>query len=170
MYWCLVQQKTLQTLQGSAINKISNIPQCTLPPQLVCQTLLFDFLRVWFRDYGGAAARAGRVNAIQSGGCYPQGPNATPYHLHTFYLSSKICLLSNIQQARCCQSSKFMQQDLADKDEALWVSCINNLLVHNENGKLQDACIHVHICIYKLAVIQSFKWVKCVYINSVQAF
>ena len=63
---------------------------------------------------------------------------------------------------------KYMQQDPADK--AQWVSCINNLLVHNENGKLQDACIHVHICIYKLAMIQSFKWVKCVYINSVQAF
>ena len=34
---------------------------------------------------GGAAARAGRVNAIQSGGCYSQEPNATPYYLHTFY-------------------------------------------------------------------------------------
>jgi len=26
---CLVQQKTLQGLQGSAINKIPSIPQCT---------------------------------------------------------------------------------------------------------------------------------------------
>ena len=25
--------------------------QCTLPPQPMCQTLLFDFSRVWFRDY-----------------------------------------------------------------------------------------------------------------------
>jgi len=24
--------------------------QCTLPPQPMCQTLLFDFSRVWFRD------------------------------------------------------------------------------------------------------------------------
>ena len=48
LYWCLVQQKTLQTLQGSAINKIPNIPQCTLLPRLMCQTLLFDFSRVWF--------------------------------------------------------------------------------------------------------------------------
>ena len=31
LYVCLVQQKTLQALQGLAINKISNIPQCTLP-------------------------------------------------------------------------------------------------------------------------------------------
>ena len=32
LYWCLVQQKTLKTLQDSAINKIPNIPQCTLLP------------------------------------------------------------------------------------------------------------------------------------------
>jgi len=50
LYWCLVQQKTLQTLQGSAIKKIPNIPQCALPPWPMCQTLLFDFSRVWFRD------------------------------------------------------------------------------------------------------------------------
>ena len=25
--------------------------QCTLAPQLIYQTLLFDFLRVWFQDY-----------------------------------------------------------------------------------------------------------------------
>ena len=25
--------------------------QCTLPPWPMCQTLLFDFSRVWFRDY-----------------------------------------------------------------------------------------------------------------------
>ena len=43
LYWCLVQQKTLQTLQGSAINKIPNIPQCTLLPRPMCQTLLSDF-------------------------------------------------------------------------------------------------------------------------------
>ena len=29
LYWRLAQQKTLQTLQGSAINKIHNIPQCS---------------------------------------------------------------------------------------------------------------------------------------------
>ena len=51
LYWCLVQQKTPQTLQGSAINKIPNIPQCTLPPLPMCQTLLFNFSRVWFQDY-----------------------------------------------------------------------------------------------------------------------
>ena len=55
MYVCLVQQKTLQALQSSAINKIPNIPQCTLPPQLMCQTLLSDFSRVWLRDYPIAA-------------------------------------------------------------------------------------------------------------------
>ena len=33
LYVSLVQQKTLQALQGSAINKITNIPQCTLPPR-----------------------------------------------------------------------------------------------------------------------------------------
>ena len=27
------------------------IPQCTLPPQPMCQTLLSDFSRVWLRDY-----------------------------------------------------------------------------------------------------------------------
>ena len=48
---CLVQQKTLQALQGSAINKIPNIPQCTLPPWPVYQTFLSDFLRVRLRDY-----------------------------------------------------------------------------------------------------------------------
>ena len=32
LYLCLVQQKTLQALQGSASNKIPNIPMCTLPP------------------------------------------------------------------------------------------------------------------------------------------
>ena len=48
---CLVQQKTLQVLQGSAINKILKIPQCTLPPQPIYQTLLSNFLRVWLRDY-----------------------------------------------------------------------------------------------------------------------
>ena len=44
-------KKTLQVLQGSAINKILNISQCTLPPRPVYQTLLSDFLRVWLRDY-----------------------------------------------------------------------------------------------------------------------
>ena len=39
LYMCLVQQKTLQALQGSAIKKISNIPQCTLPLRPICQTL-----------------------------------------------------------------------------------------------------------------------------------
>ena len=39
LYMCLVQQKTLQALQGSAIKKISNILQCTLPPRPICQTL-----------------------------------------------------------------------------------------------------------------------------------
>ena len=47
----LVQQKTLQALQGSAINKIPNILQCTLPPRPVYQTLLSDFSRVWLQDY-----------------------------------------------------------------------------------------------------------------------
>ena len=61
LYWCLVQQKTLQTLQGSAINKIPNIPQCTLPPRPMCQTLLFDFSRVWFRDYFVCANRQIRL-------------------------------------------------------------------------------------------------------------
>ena len=32
LYVCLVQEKTLQALQSSAIYKIPNIPQCTLPP------------------------------------------------------------------------------------------------------------------------------------------
>ena len=41
---------TLQTLQGSAINKIPNILQCTLPPRPMCQTLLSDFSRVWLRE------------------------------------------------------------------------------------------------------------------------
>ena len=48
---CLAQQKTLQALQGSAINKIPNIPQCTLPPQPIYQTRLSDFSRVWLQDY-----------------------------------------------------------------------------------------------------------------------
>ena len=48
---CLVQQKTLQALRVLATNKIPNIPQCTLPPCPVYQTLLFDFLRVWLQDY-----------------------------------------------------------------------------------------------------------------------
>jgi len=50
LYVCLVQQKTLQALQGSAINKIPNILQCTLPPCPVYHTLLSDFSRVWLRD------------------------------------------------------------------------------------------------------------------------
>jgi len=51
LYACLVQQKTLQALQGLAINKIPSIPQCTLPPRPVYQILLSHFLRVWLRDY-----------------------------------------------------------------------------------------------------------------------
>ena len=43
LHVCLVQQKTLHALQGSTINKISKILQCTLPPHPVYQTLLFDF-------------------------------------------------------------------------------------------------------------------------------
>ena len=43
MYVGLVQRKTLQALQGPAINEIPNIPQSTLPPCPVYQTLLFDF-------------------------------------------------------------------------------------------------------------------------------
>ena len=50
LYLCLVQQKTLQALQGSVSNKIPNIPQCTLPPHPVYQTLLSDFSRFWLRD------------------------------------------------------------------------------------------------------------------------
>ena len=42
LYVGLVQQKTLQVLQGSAINEIPNIPQSALPPCLIYQTLLFD--------------------------------------------------------------------------------------------------------------------------------
>ena len=44
MYVYLVQQKTLQALQSSATNKIPNIPQCTLPTQPMCQTLLSEGL------------------------------------------------------------------------------------------------------------------------------
>jgi len=51
LYARLVQQKTLQALQDSAINKIPNILQCTFPPHSVYQTLLSDFSRVWLRDY-----------------------------------------------------------------------------------------------------------------------
>ena len=51
LYVCLVQQKTLQTLQGSVTNKIPNIPQCTLPSRPIFQILLSDFSRVWLRDY-----------------------------------------------------------------------------------------------------------------------
>ena len=40
-----------RALQGSARNKIPNIPQCTLPPRPVYQTLLSDFSRVWLWDY-----------------------------------------------------------------------------------------------------------------------
>ena len=43
---CLVIQKALL-----AINKIPNIPQCALPPCPIYQTLLFDFSRVWIRNY-----------------------------------------------------------------------------------------------------------------------
>ena len=43
LYWCLVQQKTRQTLQGSAINKIPNIPQCTFPPRPMSQPSFLIF-------------------------------------------------------------------------------------------------------------------------------
>ena len=43
-------------LQGSARNKISNIPQCTLPPRPVYQTLFSDSSRVWLRDYFSCVA------------------------------------------------------------------------------------------------------------------
>ena len=52
LYGCLVQQNTLQALQGLAINKIPNIPQCTLPsipPRLPDPP--FQFSRVWLQDY-----------------------------------------------------------------------------------------------------------------------
>ena len=48
---CLVLQKALLATEGSTINKIPNILQCTLPPRPVYQTLFFNFSRVWFRDY-----------------------------------------------------------------------------------------------------------------------
>ena len=47
---CLVLQKALLATVISTINKIPNIPQCTLPPRPIYQTLLFDFSRVWFQD------------------------------------------------------------------------------------------------------------------------
>ena len=47
----VVLQTALLATEGSTINKIPNIPQCTLPLHPVHQTLLFDFSRVWFRDY-----------------------------------------------------------------------------------------------------------------------
>ena len=34
-----LQQKTLQTLQGLAINKIPNIPQCTFPPHYMIPSI-----------------------------------------------------------------------------------------------------------------------------------
>ena len=50
LYVYLVQHKTLQGLQCSAINEIPNIPQCTLLPHPVYQTLVSNFSRVWLRD------------------------------------------------------------------------------------------------------------------------
>ena len=47
----LALQKTLLATEGSPIDKIPNVPQCTLLPRPIYQTLLFDFSRVWFRDY-----------------------------------------------------------------------------------------------------------------------
>ena len=40
---CLVIQKALLATESPTINKIPNIPQCTLPPHPVYQTLLFYF-------------------------------------------------------------------------------------------------------------------------------
>ena len=40
---CLVQQKTPQAFQDSAIHKIPNILQCTFPPRPIYQTFLSDF-------------------------------------------------------------------------------------------------------------------------------
>ena len=51
---CLVQQKALLAMEGSAINEIPNILKCTLPPHPVYQSLFFDFSRVWFRDITAA--------------------------------------------------------------------------------------------------------------------
>ena len=39
---CLVLQKALLATEGLTINKIPNIPQCTLPSQPIYQTLLFN--------------------------------------------------------------------------------------------------------------------------------
>ena len=41
---CLVQHKVLLATEGSVINNIPNILQCTLPPHPVYQTLLFECL------------------------------------------------------------------------------------------------------------------------------
>ena len=51
LYRCLVQQKTLQALQGLAINKFLTFHSVTLPPCPVYQTLLSDFSRVWLWDH-----------------------------------------------------------------------------------------------------------------------
>ena len=40
---CLVQQKILLVTKVSAINRVPHIPQSTVPPCPVYQTLLFDF-------------------------------------------------------------------------------------------------------------------------------
>ena len=67
--WCLQLSKTRQNVKTVLVQlvfpinahqnvnqkPIGSMPayqaQCTLPPQPIYLTLLFDFLRVWFRDY-----------------------------------------------------------------------------------------------------------------------
>ena len=67
--WCLQHYKTKQNTktvlvrlafpinahQNANQKPIGSAPsyraQCTLPPQQMCHTLLFNFSRVWFRDY-----------------------------------------------------------------------------------------------------------------------
>ena len=67
--WCLQLSKTRQNVKTVLVRlvfpinahqnvnqkPIGSMPayqaQCTLPPQPIYLTLLFDFLRVWFRDY-----------------------------------------------------------------------------------------------------------------------
>ena len=48
---CLVLQKSLLATEGSTINKIPNIPQCTLPPRPV------QFTRPSFRFFEGLVPR-----------------------------------------------------------------------------------------------------------------
>ena len=128
--------------------------QCTLPPRPMCQTLLFDFSRVWFRDYRAAwmlnqlrrGHRAWPMFELKSGAAMaaPAAPMPPPLHtiLNVTVSEPHTCSViatephsgnSSVSHSQMCVSHPWCNCDLHS-------NCCNSSLneLHTHDEKLSE--------------------------------